>query len=180
MKQVCILRLLPSFWAFRWLEDERVARRLERSVIAIQSLRSTFHTTSLQSCQFRNLCIMNNNIFLYLFHHQSYKLDSQNTVRYRALQRAIQFHSTLASCFSPLIFIITFSSDFLQVRDLMHENINQYIGMCVESPNVCIVSMFCSRGSLQVTDIKFKLSYVLFLYSDATFVNPTIIGWKLN
>ena len=50
MKQVCILRLLPSFWAFRWLEDERVARRLERSVIAIQSLRSTFHTTLLQSC----------------------------------------------------------------------------------------------------------------------------------
>ena len=117
MKQVCILRLLPSFRAFRWLEDERVA-----------------------------------------------------------LQRAIQFHSKLASCSSALIFIITFSSDFLQVRDLMHENINQYIGMCVESPNVCIVSMFCSRGSLQVTDIKFKLSYVLFLYSDATFVNPTIIG----
>ena len=123
---------------------------------------------------------MNNNIFPDLFHHQSYKLHNQNTVRYRALQRAIQFHSTLASCSSALIFIITFSSDFLQVRDLMHENINQYIGMCVESPNVCIVSMFCSRGSLQVTDIKFKLSYVLFLYSDTTFVNPTIIGWKLN
>ena len=50
MKQVCILRLLPSFLAFRWLEDERVARRLERSVIAIQSLQSTFHTTLLQSC----------------------------------------------------------------------------------------------------------------------------------
>ena len=41
---------IPSFLAFRWLEDERVARRLERSVIAIQSLRSTLHTTLLQSC----------------------------------------------------------------------------------------------------------------------------------
>ncbi|KAL9987194.1 hypothetical protein ACROYT_G001458 [Oculina patagonica] len=36
-----------------------------------------------------------------------------------------------------------------QVRDLIHENINQYIGLCTESPNVCIVSIFCSRGSLQ-------------------------------
>jgi len=36
-----------------------------------------------------------------------------------------------------------------QVRDLIHENVNQYIGMSIESPNVCIVSMFCTRGSLQ-------------------------------
>lgn len=42
---------------------------------------------------------------------------------------------------------------FLQVRDLIHENINQYIGMCIESPNVCIVSIFCTRGSLQVNEI---------------------------
>lgn len=51
---------------------------------------------------------MNNNIFPYLFHHQSYKLRNRNTVRYRALQRAIQFHSTLASCSSALLFYYNF------------------------------------------------------------------------
>ncbi|CAH3132089.1 unnamed protein product [Porites lobata] len=36
-----------------------------------------------------------------------------------------------------------------QVRDLLHDNINQCIGMCTASPNICIVSKFCGRGNLQ-------------------------------
>ncbi|KAK3709909.1 hypothetical protein QZH41_020028, partial [Actinostola sp. cb2023] len=35
------------------------------------------------------------------------------------------------------------------VRDLRHANLNQYLGVCVESPNICIISLFCNRGSLQ-------------------------------
>ncbi|EDO36182.1 predicted protein [Nematostella vectensis] len=35
------------------------------------------------------------------------------------------------------------------VRDLHHANLNRYLGVCVESPNICMVSRFCNRGTLQ-------------------------------
>ncbi|XP_015762338.1 PREDICTED: speract receptor-like [Acropora digitifera] len=35
-----------------------------------------------------------------------------------------------------------------QMRDIRHDNLNQFIGACVE-PEVCIVMQYCSRGSLQ-------------------------------
>ena len=64
---------------------------------------------------------------------------------------------------------------FLQVRDLIHENINQYIGMCIESPNVCIVSIFCTRGSLQVNAISILAScdiwYICYITHDTQIVS---------
>lgn len=36
-----------------------------------------------------------------------------------------------------------------QVRDLTHENLVKFIGLCAEEPNVAIVSELCSRGNLQ-------------------------------
>ena len=64
---------------------------------------------------------------------------------------------------------------FLQVRDLIHENINQYIGMCIESPNVCIVSIFCTRGSLQVNTISILAScdiwYICYIIHDTQIVS---------
>ncbi|XP_035209039.1 guanylate cyclase 32E-like [Stegodyphus dumicola] len=35
------------------------------------------------------------------------------------------------------------------IREMRHENINPFIGACVDPPNICILSLFCSRGSLQ-------------------------------
>ena len=37
-----------------------------------------------------------------------------------------------------------------QVRDIGHTNLNPYIGVCVTSPNVCIISHYCYRGSIEV------------------------------
>ena len=37
-----------------------------------------------------------------------------------------------------------------QVRDIAHTNLNPYIGVCATSPNVCIISHFCYRGSIEV------------------------------
>lgn len=36
-----------------------------------------------------------------------------------------------------------------QVRDLTHENLIKFIGLCPDEPNVSIVSELCSRGNLQ-------------------------------
>ena len=36
-----------------------------------------------------------------------------------------------------------------QVRDLTHENLIKFIGLCPEEPNVAIVSELCTRGNLQ-------------------------------
>ncbi|XP_038050160.1 atrial natriuretic peptide receptor 1-like [Patiria miniata] len=53
------------------------------------------------------------------------------------------------------------------VRNLKHENINPFIGACIDQPNICILMEYCHKGSLQDVlendDIKlddnFKLSF---------------------
>ncbi|ELU03020.1 hypothetical protein CAPTEDRAFT_118400 [Capitella teleta] len=54
------------------------------------------------------------------------------------------------------------------MRDLSHDNINCFTGICVDVPNVCIVSPYCARGSLQDVLAKddmritedFKMSFI--------------------
>ena len=42
------------------------------------------------------------------------------------------------------------SIHFVKVRDLSHENLNPFIGACIESPNILLVWSYCKKGSLQV------------------------------
>ena len=35
-------------------------------------------------------------------------------------------------------------------KELNHDNINRFIGVCVESPHLYIVTQYCARGSLKV------------------------------
>ncbi|XP_026725364.1 guanylate cyclase 32E-like isoform X2 [Trichoplusia ni] len=35
-----------------------------------------------------------------------------------------------------------------QIRELRHENLTAFVGVCVESGSACIISAYCSRGSL--------------------------------
>ena len=37
-----------------------------------------------------------------------------------------------------------------KVRDISHENLNPFIGACIESPNILMVWSYCKKGSLQV------------------------------
>ena len=36
------------------------------------------------------------------------------------------------------------------MKDLRHDNVNQFIGACVDPPNILLVIEYCSKGSLQV------------------------------
>ncbi|EDO28801.1 predicted protein [Nematostella vectensis] len=37
-----------------------------------------------------------------------------------------------------------------EVRDIQHPNINPFIGACVDTPNIWILTQYCNKGSLQV------------------------------
>ncbi|XP_064478005.1 guanylate cyclase 32E-like isoform X2 [Ornithodoros turicata] len=39
--------------------------------------------------------------------------------------------------------------ELIEVREMRHENINPFIGACVDPPNICILAVFSARGSLQ-------------------------------
>ena len=39
----------------------------------------------------------------------------------------------------------------MQVRQLSHENVNPFIGACVEPEHVCILMVYAAKGSLHVS-----------------------------
>ncbi|XP_077994091.1 atrial natriuretic peptide receptor 1-like [Glandiceps talaboti] len=69
------------------------------------------------------------------------------------------------------------------VRDLNHLNINPFVGACIDSPNICIVSQYCSKGSLQDVlendsiklDWMFKMSFALDLAKGMEYLHSSTI-----
>lgn len=49
-------------------------------------------------------------------------------------------------CFEIFVKKITFC---FQIRDLRHDNLNPFIGACLDAPSILIVTSYCSKGSLQ-------------------------------
>lgn len=36
------------------------------------------------------------------------------------------------------------------MKEMKHENLVQFFGVCIEPPNVCLVMQYCRKGSLKV------------------------------
>lgn len=61
------------------------------------------------------------------------------------------------------------------MRDLQHDNVNGFVGACIEPPNVCALSEYCTRGSLKVKysnkysckDFSLWLTYLPFLLTNS-------------
>ena len=45
------------------------------------------------------------------------------------------------------------------MKDLNHQNINTFIGACVDPGNICILTQYCNKGSLQVKK-KIPINYM--------------------
>ncbi|XP_023932730.1 atrial natriuretic peptide receptor 1 [Lingula anatina] len=69
--------------------------------------------------------------------------------------------------------------EFKMLRDLQHENLNPFIGACVEPPNPCILTQYCTKGSLQDVienddiklDFMFKMSFATDLAKGLEFLH---------
>ncbi|XP_044155474.1 guanylate cyclase 2G-like [Bufo gargarizans] len=71
--------------------------------------------------------------------------------------------------------------EFRMIRELKHENLITFFGICIEAPNICIVTQYCKKGSLkdvlQNNDIEldwvFKLSFAHDIVSGMGFLHSS-------
>ncbi|XP_076309160.1 guanylate cyclase 32E-like isoform X2 [Tachypleus tridentatus] len=56
------------------------------------------------------------------------------------------------------------------IRDIQFDNINPFVGACVDPPNICIITEYCSRGSLkdilENEDVKLDNMFIASLIGD--------------
>nr|XP_015202921.1 PREDICTED: guanylate cyclase 2G-like [Lepisosteus oculatus] len=69
--------------------------------------------------------------------------------------------------------------EFQVMRELKHENLVQFFGVCIEPPHVCIITQYCRKGSikdvLRNSDIEldwmFKLSFAYDIVNGMVFIH---------
>ncbi|XP_058962519.1 atrial natriuretic peptide receptor 1-like [Pocillopora verrucosa] len=75
-----------------------------------------------------------------------------------------------------------------QVRDISHENLNPFIGACIESPNIMMVWSYCKKGSLKDVlandeykiDYGFKLSMAIDIAAGMKYLHNTSVKFHGN
>ena len=67
------------------------------------------------------------------------------------------------------------------MRDLRHDNLNSFIGACVDPGKICILSNYCTRGSLRLEfyDLK-KLDYNDHGYNEFSVIPNMVIKIMLK
>ncbi len=62
------------------------------------------------------------------------------------------------------------------VRELSHENVNQFVGACVDAPNICVLMLYASKGSLQDVlqneNINLSMDFKISFAADVAKVRP--------
>ncbi|ELU13548.1 hypothetical protein CAPTEDRAFT_146841 [Capitella teleta] len=61
-----------------------------------------------------------------------------------------------------------------QLLDMSHDNVNAFIGACIEQPNMCVLTAYCPKGSLQ--DILENNDIKLDMMFKNSFVNDIVEG----
>uniref|UniRef100_A0A8C2ZDI5 Guanylate cyclase n=1 Tax=Cyclopterus lumpus TaxID=8103 RepID=A0A8C2ZDI5_CYCLU len=67
-----------------------------------------------------------------------------------------------------------------QMKEMKHENLVQFFGVCIEPPNVCLVIQYCTKGSLKDVlksdvdlDGMFKLSFAYDIVNGMEFIHKS-------
>lgn len=70
------------------------------------------------------------------------------------------------------------------IRDVQNEHLTRFIGACIDSPNICILTEYCPRGSLQdilenesiTLESMFKYSLINDIVKGMAFLHNSVIG----
>ncbi|TNN84804.1 Guanylate cyclase 2G [Liparis tanakae] len=67
-----------------------------------------------------------------------------------------------------------------QMKEMKHENLVQFFGVCIQPPNVCLVIQYCTKGSLKDVlksdvdlDAMFKLSFAYDIVNGMEFIHKS-------
>lgn len=70
--------------------------------------------------------------------------DDFNVVNFQCLNHNLKESNYDVECPNDGGFL-----SFLQMLNLKHDNVNEFVGVCCEAPNVCVLMEYASKGSLQ-------------------------------
>uniref|UniRef100_A0A8C1W9S5 Guanylate cyclase n=1 Tax=Cyprinus carpio TaxID=7962 RepID=A0A8C1W9S5_CYPCA len=76
---------------------------------------------------------------------------------------------------------LSFQLSFFFLKEMKHENLVQFFGVCIEPPNVCIVMQYCKKGSLKDVlrnseielDWMFKLSFAYDIVNGMEYIHKS-------
>ncbi|XP_026171889.1 guanylate cyclase 2G [Mastacembelus armatus] len=79
-------------------------------------------------------------------------------------------------------------AEFSVMKEMKHENLVQFFGVCIEPPNVCLVIQYCKKGSLKDVmnasdvelDVMFKLSFAYDIVNGLEFIHKSGLKFHGN
>ncbi|XP_069016534.1 guanylate cyclase 2G [Embiotoca jacksoni] len=100
-------------------------------------------------------------------------------------QVAIKYIKNPITCNFRKPSIIT---EFNLIKEMKHENLVQFFGVCIEPPNVCLVIQYCRKGSLKdvlrASDVgldgMFKLSFAYDIVNGMEFIHKSSLKFHGN
>uniref|UniRef100_A0A671Y3I6 Guanylate cyclase n=1 Tax=Sparus aurata TaxID=8175 RepID=A0A671Y3I6_SPAAU len=67
-----------------------------------------------------------------------------------------------------------------QMKEMKHENLVQFFGVCVEPPNVCLVMQYCRKGSLKVNVLTSSVLTCSFVFQGMEFIHKSNLRFHGN
>lgn len=65
------------------------------------------------------------------------------------------------------------------MRDVQFNHLTRFIGACIDPPNICIVTEYCPRGSLQVNMLtNITITLLLTIYSYYSVFTGSVNGFE--
>ncbi|XP_047465708.1 guanylate cyclase 2G [Mugil cephalus] len=79
-------------------------------------------------------------------------------------------------------------AEFNLLKEMKHENLVQFFGVCIEPPNTCLVTQYCKKGSLKdvlkASDVEldgmFKLSFAYDIVNGMEFIHKSNLKFHGN